>query len=269
MRAPPSLALPLCWLAALAAAGCAHERDTMTFAEAGLADEAEESTEEPTPPAPGVLPEAEERRVAEGAPAHAGAGPGAPAARETVADGLDRHPPPPLPRPPPGSPPEPVAEAPRAALRGIPVVRASLAPASAALPRLHWPLDRAWISSLFGLRFHPLDHAWRMHWGVDLSAPPGRAVGAAAAGVVVHAGWSRGYGLMVEVRHRAGLTTRYSHLARLACAPGDAVSSGQPVGLVGATGRTTGPHLHFEVWHEGRARDPLAMLPSPLARASD
>ena len=125
---------------------------------------------------------------------------------------------------------------------------------------LLWPIDSAGISSTFGFRLHPLDGFRRMHYGIDLAATPGRVVSAAAKGFVVHAGWTQGYGLMVEIRHGGDLTTRYSHLSRLLCGPGDAVEPGQPVGLVGATGRTTGPHLHFEVWRGGRARDPLALL---------
>lgn len=125
---------------------------------------------------------------------------------------------------------------------------------------LHWPIDNAGISSTFGFRLHPLDGFRRMHYGIDLAASPGRVVSAAAKGFVVHAGWTAGYGLMVEIRHGGDLTTRYSHLSRLLCGPGDEVEPGQPLGLVGATGRTTGPHLHFEVWRGGRARDPLALL---------
>ncbi|HVP67602.1 MAG TPA: M23 family metallopeptidase [Anaeromyxobacteraceae bacterium] len=240
MRTRPSLALFLWSLAALAASGCAHERDTMTFAEAGLADPVEPA-DEPTPPAslpetadpqPGATPQAAASSAGRGARAEPPASPPAAATSLAVA-----------------RPPEP-----------------DLPPAP---PRLHWPVDHAWVSSQFGFRHHPLDHAWRMHWGLDLSAPPGRVVGSAAPGVVVHAGWSRGYGLMVEVRHRGGLTTRYSHLARLTCAPGDELATGQALGLVGATGHATGPHLHFEVWRDGRARDPLAMLSPALARASD
>jgi murein DD-endopeptidase MepM/ murein hydrolase activator NlpD len=113
------------------------------------------------------------------------------------------------------------------------------------------------------MRHHPIDGDRRMHWGVDLSAHRGRMVGAAAPGLVLRAGWARGYGLLVEIRHVGGLTTRYSHLARLLCAPGEAVEAGQALGLVGTTGRATGPHLHFEVWHAGRARDPLALLGRP------
>ncbi len=130
-------------------------------------------------------------------------------------------------------------------------------------PALQWPIESAGISSLFGPRMHPLDGVRKMHYGIDLAAGEGRVVAAAARGYVVHAGWSHGYGLMIEIRHGGDLTTRYSHLSRILCAPGDAVEPGQLLGLVGATGKVTGPHLHFEVWRGGRARDPLALLGAP------
>ena len=83
---------------------------------------------------------------------------------------------------------------------------------------------------------------------------------AAATGWVVRTGWAGGYGLLVEVRHPGDLTTRYSHLSAILCAPGDAVDAGQPLGLVGKTGLATGPHLHFEVWRGGEPSDPLPWL---------
>jgi murein DD-endopeptidase MepM/ murein hydrolase activator NlpD len=125
---------------------------------------------------------------------------------------------------------------------------------------LHWPLDEAAISSHFGMRIHPIDGQRKMHYGLDLVAATGRVVESAAGGIVIQAGWTSGYGLMVEVRHPGDLTTRYSHLSRLLCGPGDAVETGQPLGLVGSTGKSTGPHLHFEVWRGGQAHDPLALL---------
>jgi murein DD-endopeptidase MepM/ murein hydrolase activator NlpD len=127
-------------------------------------------------------------------------------------------------------------------------------------PRLRWPVEQAGISSLYGMRTHPVDGRRRMHFGVDLAADAGRVVAAAANGFVVRAGWMGGYGLMVEVRHEGGLTTRYGHLAALLCAPGDAIEPGGPLGVVGRTGYTTGPHLHFEVWRGGEPSDPLAWL---------
>jgi Peptidase family M23 len=129
-------------------------------------------------------------------------------------------------------------------------------------PILRWPISDAGLTSVFGVRVHPIDGIRRMHWGIDLAAATGRVVSAAARGFVVHAGFTPGYGLAVEVRHEGELTSRYGHLSRLLCAPGDRVDSGQPLGLVGATGRATGPHLHFEVWRGGRAEDPLVLLGS-------
>jgi len=132
--------------------------------------------------------------------------------------------------------------------------------ARVAPPRLRWPIEDAGISSVFGMRTHPLDGHRRMHHGVDFATSAGRVVGAAGQGWVVRAGWMGGYGLMVEVRHPGDLTTRYGHLSAILCAPGDAVEPGRPLGLVGRTGRATGPHLHFEVWRGGEPSDPLAFL---------
>jgi murein DD-endopeptidase MepM/ murein hydrolase activator NlpD len=126
--------------------------------------------------------------------------------------------------------------------------------------KLRWPVEQAGLSSLFGMRVHPVEGRRRMHQGVDLAAAAGRVVSSAAAGWVVRAGWTGGYGLMVEVRHPGDLTTRYSHLSAILCAPGDSVDPGQPLGLVGRTGLATGPHLHFEVWRGGEPRDPLPWL---------
>jgi murein DD-endopeptidase MepM/ murein hydrolase activator NlpD len=126
--------------------------------------------------------------------------------------------------------------------------------------RLAWPVERPGISSTFGMRTDPMTGEKRMHPGLDLAAEKGRVVWAAAKGYVVRAGWTAGYGLLVEIRHNAELTTRYSHLSALLCQPGDEVAPGRPVGLVGSTGRSTGPHLHFEVWEGGMVRDPMKWL---------
>lgn len=136
--------------------------------------------------------------------------------------------------------------------------------ARAAPARLRWPVEDAGISSGYGMRTHPLDGHRRMHHGVDFATGAGRVVAAAGRGFVVRAGWVGGYGLLVEVRHPGDLTTRYGHLSALLCAPGDAVDPGQPLGLVGRTGRATGPHLHFEVWRGGETADPLALLGGPI-----
>jgi murein DD-endopeptidase MepM/ murein hydrolase activator NlpD len=126
--------------------------------------------------------------------------------------------------------------------------------------RLRWPVEAAGLSSPFGLRLDPLTGARRQHAGIDLAAERGTVVSAATGGYVVRAGFTGGYGLLVELRHPGGVTTRYGHLSAILCAPGDAVDPGQPLGLVGKTGRATGPHLHFEVWRGGVAEDPLSWL---------
>ncbi len=126
--------------------------------------------------------------------------------------------------------------------------------------RLRWPIENAGLSSGFGPRDHPIHGTRQLHAGIDLAADLGRVVSAATQGYVVSAGWTGGYGLMVELRHPGDLTTRYGHLSALLCAPGDALEAGAPVGLIGQTGLATGPHLHFEVWEGGRPRDPLAFI---------
>jgi murein DD-endopeptidase MepM/ murein hydrolase activator NlpD len=126
--------------------------------------------------------------------------------------------------------------------------------------RLRWPVEQAGISSWFGVRTDPFDGSRRMHQGLDLAAERGEVVTAAADGWVIRAGPTGGHGLMVEIRHAGDITTRYSHLSAILCAPGEAVEAGQVLGLVGQTGRATGPHLHFEVWNSGQVLDPLPWL---------
>jgi murein DD-endopeptidase MepM/ murein hydrolase activator NlpD len=136
--------------------------------------------------------------------------------------------------------------------------------------KLRWPVEQAGLSSLYGMRVHPVDGKRRMHHGVDLAASTGKVVSSAASGWVVRTGWAGGYGLIVEVRHPGDLTTRYGHLSAILCHPGDEVEAGQPLGLVGKTGLATGPHLHFEVWRGGEPSDPLPWLGigAPTAHAS-
>ncbi|MFO0582914.1 MAG: M23 family metallopeptidase [Anaeromyxobacter sp.] len=170
-----------------------------------------------------------------------------------------------------GPPPAPLAAAVSARLgrlaRRLDAARAlGLALFREAAPaRLRWPVEHAGVSSTFGMRFHPIEHRRILHAGVDLTGQRGNVVQAAARGYVVRAGWVGGYGILVEVRHPGDVTTRYGHLSALLCGPGDAVDAGQPLGLVGATGRATGPHLHFEVWRGGEPEDPLDWLGSTMA----
>lgn len=117
------------------------------------------------------------------------------------------------------------------------------------------------LSSAFGSRADPIDGHRSEHQGVDLAAAIGTPVVAAGPGVVVSAGDSGGYGQRVVVDHGDGLETRYAHLARIDVKPGDRLNAGQRLGEVGSTGRTTGPHLHFEVRRQDRAIDPDLVIP--------
>jgi murein DD-endopeptidase MepM/ murein hydrolase activator NlpD len=122
-------------------------------------------------------------------------------------------------------------------------------------------------SSGFGWRNDPIRHDTRWHSGTDFRAKPGTPVMAAGDGVVVIAGWQGGYGNVVYVDHGGGVTTRYAHLRKILVKKDAAITAGQPVGEVGSTGRTTGPHLHFEVRLDGRPVSPiLAMSVGDLQR---
>ena len=112
------------------------------------------------------------------------------------------------------------------------------------------------VTSAFGWRRDPFSGAARFHAGTDLRAAYGSDVHAAAAGTVTYAGEQRGYGLTVVIDHGNGVSTRYAHLSGYAVQPGDAVGSGQVVARTGNSGRSTGPHLHFELLKDGRPVDP-------------
>ncbi|HTM96133.1 MAG TPA: M23 family metallopeptidase [Croceibacterium sp.] len=126
--------------------------------------------------------------------------------------------------------------------------------------RVEIPLAMPLLSSRYGYRPDPLGGGRRFHAGIDIPGPTGAPVLASAAGVVTFAGIAGGYGRMVEIDHGAGLRTRYAHLSRLLVAPGMQIGQGAIVGKMGSTGRSTGPHLHFEVRRDGRTVDPLAYL---------
>lgn len=127
------------------------------------------------------------------------------------------------------------------------------AAASRGRPLLAWPLAGP-VTSGFGPRWG------RHHSGIDIGSPAGTPVGAAAAGVVKRVAWIGGYGYTVEIDHGGGVTTFYAHLSRAAVRPGQEVEKGQTVGRVGETGRTTGPHLHFELRLGGEPVDPVPYL---------
>lgn len=128
------------------------------------------------------------------------------------------------------------------------------------VPKFAWPLAATGITSFFGERRDPIRGDTGFHYGLDLEAPYGETVRAAAAGEVVYAGWNKGHGRMVRVRHRSGYETVYAHLSRILAYEGQEVLEGTPLGLVGNSGRSTGPHLHFEVHRDGGHLDPLNVL---------
>ncbi|PTL79183.1 M23 family metallopeptidase [Vitiosangium sp. GDMCC 1.1324] len=120
-----------------------------------------------------------------------------------------------------------------------------------------WPVDPVVITSVFGVRVHPITGEEKDHQGLDLAAKRGQLVSAAARGVVVRAGWNGGHGNQVVIQHDGDVTTRYSHLSRVLVTPGEVVEQGDVVGAAGKTGLATGVHLHFEIWHGGEPSDPL------------
>jgi murein DD-endopeptidase MepM/ murein hydrolase activator NlpD len=113
------------------------------------------------------------------------------------------------------------------------------------------------LTSRFGYRLHPLFGRRHFHAGIDIAAPRGAPVRAAAAGTVIFAGWYGGYGKLVILDHGEGASTLYGHLSAILVAPGARVARDQVIGRVGSTGYATGPHLHFEVRQGGRPIDPL------------
>ncbi len=138
------------------------------------------------------------------------------------------------------------------------------AASTSVLPRMDTALSRtlasARVSSQFGWRQDPLDGTLKFHKGTDVAMPVGRDVPAAMSGRVAYAGERSGYGLTVEVDHGNGLMTRYAHLSEVSVNVGDTVSEGQSLAKSGATGRVTGPHLHFEVLDQGQPVDPSTGL---------
>lgn len=125
------------------------------------------------------------------------------------------------------------------------------------------PIPHGRISSGFGNRRDPFTQRLARHTGVDLPAPVGTPILASAGGTVRFAGRRSAYGSVVEIDHGGGLVTRYAHASRLLVRRGQVVLPEQPVALVGSTGRSTGPHLHFEVLRDGVAVEPRRYLVQP------
>jgi murein DD-endopeptidase MepM/ murein hydrolase activator NlpD len=139
--------------------------------------------------------------------------------------------------------------------------------ASANTPSI-WPVAGS-LRGGVGFRRNPFGGmSFEYHKGQDISAPSGTSVIATADGVVVTAGWQRGYGRVVYVDHGNGISTRYGHLSRIDVAVGQVVKRGEQLGLVGSSGRSTAPHLHYEVRINGQPANPINYLPA-IAVASN
>ena len=113
------------------------------------------------------------------------------------------------------------------------------------------------VTSPFGMRFHPIQKRNKMHTGIDIGAGYGASILAAAGGTVLRAGWNSGYGNYIVIDHGGGIQTLYGHCSVLQVSAGQSVSRGQQIALVGSTGNSTGPHLHFEVLKNGSYTDPM------------
>ena len=122
------------------------------------------------------------------------------------------------------------------------------------------PLQMARLTSGYGMRNHPVLGRRRNHKGVDLAAPTGTPIFATADGIVGKAQWFSSYGLYIRIDHGADIETRYAHMSKLAVAAGQRVRQGQVIGYVGSTGRSTGPHLHYEVRIDGVAVNPIPYM---------
>lgn len=122
------------------------------------------------------------------------------------------------------------------------------------------PVLTGFYSSNFGWRIDPFTGLRAMHEGVDFMAPVGAPITAAAGGIVVYSDYHQGYGNMIEIDHGNGLISRYAHASKRLVKEGDVVLRGQKIGEVGSTGRSTGPHLHFEVLNQGVPQNPTRYL---------
>ncbi|MEN9984409.1 MAG: hypothetical protein RI918_2378 [Pseudomonadota bacterium] len=122
------------------------------------------------------------------------------------------------------------------------------------------PLEFTRMSSGYGIRVHPITKDKRAHKGIDYAAPTGTPIRTVGDGVVEFAGTQRGYGNVIEIKHRADMTTVFAHLSRIDVKKGQKVTQGDKIGAVGSTGFSTGPHLHFEFRVDGEHRDPLTLV---------
>lgn len=133
--------------------------------------------------------------------------------------------------------------------------------------KLVYPLVYDRVSGKFGKRKHPIYKRVRHHSGIDLAAPKGAHVRAVTKGKVIYADTYGGFGKLVTIYHGTGFTSLYGHLSEVLVNIGEEVDAGEVIGKVGSTGNSTGPHLHFEWREDGKAVDPLTILPGLTSSA--
>ncbi len=122
------------------------------------------------------------------------------------------------------------------------------------------PITKGWLSSYYGMRNHPISGKKEMHKGIDFAGQMGGQVIAVAKGVVTFAGTRYGYGKVIDINHGNGYTTRYGHNSNLLVSVGDTVEKGFQIAEIGSSGRSTGPHVHFEVLKDGRQVNPMKFI---------
>ena len=125
---------------------------------------------------------------------------------------------------------------------------------------LSWPV-KGRISSAYGYRIHPISHKREFHGGIDIAVPTGTKIKAASAGKVVWSGWAQGFGQTIVIDHGNGVKTLYGHNSRLVVNSGTRVYASQVIARAGSTGRSTGPHLDFRVYINGKTKNPIKYLP--------
>ncbi|MBL7004744.1 MAG: M23 family metallopeptidase [Gammaproteobacteria bacterium] len=119
------------------------------------------------------------------------------------------------------------------------------------------PITKGWLSSYYGMRTHPISGKKEMHKGIDFAGKLGDPVVSVAKGMVIYAGKKHGYGRVVDVDHGNGYSTRYAHNSKLLVKVGDQVEKYAQIAEIGTSGRSTGPHVHFEVLHKGQQVNPI------------
>lgn len=146
-----------------------------------------------------------------------------------------------------------------ASWKQVEIEKPAIGTAAASMPS-RMPVDTARFSSLFGSRTHPISGRRKNHDGIDMAAPSGTPIYATADGRVEMAKWYGGYGNFVEIEHGGNVETRYGHMSRINVSAGQMVKEGDLIGWVGSTGRSTGPHLHYEIRIAGEPVDPEPYL---------